>query len=349
MKKEYLISGNFLGKDIVGLTRKAVQYTLQLDKLEHAKQIHLLVPEDLMEYCPKLNNIDVMKGDRSRSGWNTKVAMKTAKKYGYTYVNFTSPFANMKDSIISMDDVRYMEKNRDGWYDSFKFRLKMYIRAKLGTMMAGRIATVSEFSKERIVKHFRVKPEKIFVISNGWEHINEVEADDGILRKYDDFGGKSYYFTLGSLAKHKNHHLIMELAKNNSDSFFVIGGGIDPEIVFSGSEQRNTDNLVFTGKLTDGEIKALMQKCKAFIFPSFYEGFGIPPLEALACGAQVIVSDIAVHREIFGKSVRYISPYGGNEDLEKLLEETVDSPEDILKKYSWEQAGKEWNKIMYEE
>lgn len=346
MGEKYLISGNFLGKNIVGLTRKAFQYLIQIDQLENADQIYVAVPEDLAEFCPNLKRVKMLKAAKSCDGWNTKVAIKMAKKYGCVYVNFTSPFTIRKQSIVSIDDVRYMEKNQGEYFDSLKFRIKMFIRARIGTLVADKIVTVSEFSKERIEYFFNVNPNKIFVIPNGWEHILSIEEDNRIIQKYEKLNGREFFFTLGSLAKHKNHKLIMNMAANNPEKLFVIGGGIDPEIWFKGSEQKNTDNLIFTGMLTDGEIKSLMKRCKAFIFPSYYEGFGIPPLEALACGADVVVSDIAVHREIFGDTVRYISPDDENVNLESVLSQNVSKPDRVLEKYSWKVAGEKWYELL---
>ena len=65
----------------------------------------------------------------------------------------------------------------------------------------------------------------------------------------------------------------------------------------------------YLGYVTDGEAKALMANCRAFLFPTLYEGFGIPPLEAIACGApRVIVSDTPCMREIYGPHAAYLDP-----------------------------------------
>ena len=84
----------------------------------------------------------------------------------------------------------------------------------------------------------------------------------------------------------------------------------------------------------------LMQNCKAFLFPSFYEGFGIPPLEAMSTGCQIVVSDIPVMHEIFGDSVHYIDPNSADIDLKELLAQPVSSTAPILEKYSWEKSAK---------
>ena len=84
-----------------------------------------------------------------------------------------------------------------------------------------------------------------------------------------------------------------------------------------------------------------MEKCKAFILPSYYEGFGLTPLEALSCGAKVIVARAASLPEIYGNAAHYIDPFNTDVDLDALLEEPVESPDAILEKYSYDTAARQ--------
>ena len=92
--------------------------------------------------------------------------------------------------------------------------------------------------------------------------------------------------------------------------------------------------------------KALMTYCKAFIFPSYYEGFGIPPLEALSVGAKIIVSDRASLPEIFGKAAVYISPDDPYVNLSELMKEETTGSEEILDAYSWEKQAYKLNQLL---
>ena len=88
---------------------------------------------------------------------------------------------------------------------------------------------------------------------------------------------------------------------------FAIAGGGSLEAEAKRLGLANLPNVVYLGYVSDGEAKALMHHCKAFLFPTLYEGFGIPPLEAVACGApRIYVSDTPCMREIYGDCAGYI-------------------------------------------
>ena len=105
-------------------------------------------------------------------------------------------------------------------------------------------------------------------------------------------------------------------------------------------------NLFYLGYVSDDEAKLLMKECKAFIFPSIYEGFGIPPLEALAMGSQVICSNAVCLPEIFKDSVHYIDPYKHDINLNTLLSEKTEPAEKVLSLYSWEKTAEKTFEII---
>ena len=83
-----------------------------------------------------------------------------------------------------------------------------------------------------------------------------------------------------------------------------------------------------------------MKHCRAFIHPAIYEGFGIPPIEALSCGAPLILSPATCLPEIYGKSAHYIDPYNYDVDLEALLKEPVAPASEVLDRFSWDDEAK---------
>ena len=101
---------------------------------------------------------------------------------------------------------------------------------------------------------------------------------------------------------------------------------------------KSLDNLIYTGYLKDDELASLYSNCKAFIFPSLYEGFGIPPLEAVIMGCKhLILSNIDVLREVYGDNAVYADTLKEFRLPEKMVEVKTD---ELIKKYSWDIAAR---------
>ena len=119
---------------------------------------------------------------------------------------------------------------------------------------------------------------------------------------------------------------------------------VPPEV----EKLKTLSNIVMTGYLSDGEVKALLSKCKAFVFPTYFEGFGLPPLEALSCGTPIIVSDVTSLPEIYGSCAHYIDPNNPNVDLDALLKEPVESAQPLLEKYTLINTAKRMYAVIKE-
>ena len=235
--------------------------------------------------------------------------------------------------------------------DTFKFRQsfkRMLIAVKLFSSV---IVTDSDYQKEEIKKYFGIVngEKKVYTVYPGWEHLQGTEADESIFEKHGNIKKGEYFYSLGSIAPHKNFKWVTEAAKRNPDKQFVIAGGKDLSMWKDDISETERQNIIFTGYVSDGESKALMKNCKAFIFPSVYEGFGIPPLEALLCGAKVLCSNATCLPEIYEDTVVYFDPYDYDADIDELLKKPVANPAKIFKKCSWERAAQKWRKIILNE
>jgi glycosyltransferase involved in cell wall biosynthesis len=191
------------------------------------------------------------------------------------------------------------------------------------------------------VETYHVDPERVAVIYNSWNHFKTIKPDYSV---FDNFPAlaKPFYFSLGSLSKRKNINWIITYASKNPDSYFAVSGTSLPTTQIDGLGNASAlGNILLLGYLDDAQVKALMERCKAFILPSYYEGFGLTPLEALSCGAPVIIANAASLPEIYGNAAHYIDPFNTDIDLDTLLKEPVESPYAILKKYSYDAAAKQ--------
>lgn len=138
-------------------------------------------------------------------------------------------------------------------------------------------------------------------------------------------------------------------SKKNPNDYFAISGFVNIQKFKSELDLESPPNVIYLGYLSDEEVKAIYKKTKALLFPSLYEGFGLPPIEALSSGAKVVVADIKSMHEIFEDTVFYINPHEYNISLDELLSQKVEEPEKTLEKYSWRNSAEKLLKLIREE
>lgn len=238
---------------------------------------------------------------------------------------------------------------------SFTFRLKYRLIMRQMGRIARRILTVSQFSRRELVRWCGIPEGKIDIIYEGREHILRAEADAGILERAG-LSGRPYFLAVGSNSVHKNFQIILDAFArlNRSDIDLVITGG-DFSKVFQSQMYRLPVNARRIGYVSDAELKALYQGALGLVFSSRYEGFGIPPLEAMTCGCPVISSSAASLKEVGGDAVIYFDPLDARmlaEQMDKLASDPAlrdDLRQKGLKqagKFSWRQAALETWEIL---
>lgn len=204
-----------------------------------------------------------------------------------------------------------------------------------------RILTDSYNARNDILEFYKPQGKPIQVIPCAWQHFERVQEDDAVIDRLG-LREKDYFFSMGSRFPHKNIQWVSRAAAQNPQYTFVVSGAIPGDIKDTSYEGSQASNVVFTGYLSDPEVKALMRHCKAFIQPSLYEGFGIPPMEAMSVGADCIVSNAASLPEVYGNSVWYIDPLDYDHiDLDEIMSRPKESNDVILNKFSWEKSARE--------
>lgn len=340
--RKIVINGDYLTfKTFAGACRFASEILDELDLLVEGEDIELLVPQ-YAKSVPKFKNIKIVKqGNQSIQVWRNFYLPRYVKKNNALLVDLTQAFPLGANGITCFFDCipEIVENSYSGFIGKYIRKPLKLAQRKLAAKRSRAILTISECSKNDIVRIYGVPAEKVKIAYCGWQHINEIEKSTGILEKYPRLKDNEFYFCLGSRVPHKNIQWIVAAAQQNKNSLFVVSGEN------SYSKNFNTEefpqNIIFTGYISDGDIKTLMGKCKAFILPSFYEGFGIPPLEALSQGAQAIIADASCFPEIYGNAVHYINPNNyKNIDIAQILKSPAESPMAILEKYSWKESAK---------
>jgi glycosyltransferase involved in cell wall biosynthesis len=198
---------------------------------------------------------------------------------------------------------------------------------------AENIIAVSEFSKSEIVKYYKVDPKIVSVAhpsvdrkhfySRSAEEVHKVKA------KYDIFADK-YIFSVGNVEPRKNYTRLIEaykkLPKNITDEcpLVIVGaGGWNNDDIKAAMQQAKEEGYrIINPKqfVLDEDIPALYSGASFYVFVPIYEGFGMSPLEAYACGVPVIASNVASVPEAAGKAAIYVDPYDVDDIAEKMRE-----------------------------
>lgn len=332
--RKIVISGLVYGQKPTGIYRYANEILLELDKMIPPNGVDLIVPA-YSQTIPAFNNIHVIKyGNVKGLLWEqTSLAMWLIKNNAES-INFTNSMPLLRPGNIVIHDVSY--KVNPSFYKTAHGKLAMWwhrFNYWWASVTRSSVITVTEYSKKCIAQSYRISEKRITVIGNAWQHIERVKEEDG-LNKYNLSDGK-YFFSLGSLSERKNTKWIYALAQKYPEYTFVISGNQAKNSVDMGNEV--PPNVIRTGYISDGEMKNLMIHCRAFIFPSKYEGFGIPPLEAMSLGAPVISSNASCLPEIYEDQVTYIDPDIYEANLDNIIR--YDDTQRILDKYSWRKSA----------
>lgn len=338
-----IVNGRFLLHRTTGVERYARELLQELDNLIQPGEIVMAIPTETKD-VPEYKNIKVKKvgklGNRLWEHISFPWYVKRQKGFSLNLCN-TAPLSS--PGIVAIHDMK-VKAHPD--YFSRKFRLWYNILFKNETSRAKMIITVSEFSKKEIMKYYGVSGNRIVVIPNAWQHYERIEYDENTLFKYDLLKDQ-FFFAMGSMEPNKNFKWIAEEARKNPNQIFAIAGAINEKVFSDGLGFECPDNMKLLGFVSDEEAKTLMRDCKAFLFPSIYEGFGIPPLEAISAGCKrIIVSDTEVMREIFSKSVIYINNDLSLADISENIEYTQF---EVLKKYSWSNSAKLLKRLLFKE
>jgi glycosyltransferase involved in cell wall biosynthesis len=169
-----------------------------------------------------------------------------------------------------------------------------------------RVVTVSDFSR-RMLARFGVAPiERISVVHNGVDHILAVAPDAGVLDRLGLSSG-GYAFTFGSLQPHKNLALLLRAFDQPAlrDLQLVVSGGLDAPAIERAFGVAPSRNVLLAGRLSDGEIRALLESAVCLACPSTTEGFGLPPLEAMLVGCPAVVAPAGAMPEVCGEAAVY--------------------------------------------
>ena len=340
------INGRFLTQPLTGVNRFAYELTCAL----------IQQGVDIIVVCPQkelISDYDISQFTIIKFGFGTSHVWEQFSlpfffvgKGDYLLLNFTGagPIA-ISNKIITIHDLAFLEN--PSWYSKSYVILYKFL-TPLSAKTSKRILTVSEFSKKEIINKLGINSEKIEVIYNA---ATKCESENkSILSNVPE----RFLLAVSSIDPRKNFERLVRVFSHLCDyNLVVVGSGYRS---FSGVNiKTDSKNIYFLGRVSDAELTSLYKKAMAFIYPSLYEGFGIPPIEAMSYGCPVIVSDIDVLHEVCGDAALYINQYD-EIDIKNKIKEICFNPslrEELREKgyknisrFSWVNSANKIKKIL---
>ena len=243
-----------------------------------------------------------------------------------------------RPSVVTLHDLQHLDLPAMFPRSERLFRSVAWHRSVLA---ADRVIVLSEFVRERAIAKLDVRPERIRVVHSGVDHDRlrpaPVEREAFLL-----YPARPW--------PHKNHTLLFEafavVRRERPELTLVLTGGGDFGALPDGVETR--------GLVSDDELASLFQRAAAVVFPSLYEGFGQPPLEAMACGAPVACSEAASLPEIVGDAARLFDPRDPDA-IAEAIHEVLAAPDEWSRRgiaraasFSWDETARRTDAVYAE-
>ncbi|MFA5971554.1 MAG: glycosyltransferase family 1 protein [Lentimicrobiaceae bacterium] len=279
---------------------------------------------------------------------------------------FLSPdgFLSLASGVKSVNVIH--DLNFEHYPEDIPFLMRKYYSVMMPkfAQKASRIATVSEYSKSDISSMYHVDTSKIDVVYNGAGSIFKPLPEADQQKTRETFSqGHAYFFFIGTLHPRKNLVNLFNafdlFKKGDSKGIKLVLAGArmwwtdEIRLAYEGMEYR--EDVIFTGRITDPELASLMASALALTYVSYFEGFGIPILEAFHCDTPVITSNITSMPEIAGNAAILTDPFSINsiaDAMQKIASDTglrkklIVAGREQRKMFSWEQtAQKLWGCI----
>lgn len=343
---------------------KLLNYLQKLDT--NNRYSVLLKPDDFKNWNTSNDNFNKVLCDVKEFTWAEQIKLKEIiERLKPDLVHFTfaqQPAFYNRKTITTIHDLTTLRfNNPDKNILVFKFKQQVYAwLIKRAVKKSSRVIVPSKFVKQDVIKFTKVNESKVRVI---------YEAADEITNKpkpIESLASKKFIMYIGRPTPHKNLERLIdaftELKQTNKDLCLVLAGKEDNNyrVIKRKVEGRGVKDIVFTGFVSEAELRWLYENCQAYVFPSLSEGFGLPGLEAMAHGAPVVSSNATCLPEIYEDSAQYFDPISTASMIEainevlnnpKRREELINKGKVQTKKYSWERMAREtldiYNEVGY--
>ncbi|MCF8429795.1 MAG: glycosyltransferase family 4 protein [Bacteroidia bacterium] len=320
------------GMDIV-----ALELIKQLQLIDTKNEYFIFVNniEDLSA-LPKTSNFNIIKVKTSPYPlWEQFYLPKAVKDTGVEILHCTSntsPISLNIPLILTLHDIIYLEKWNFTQGTSYQIAGNLYRRwnVPIAVKLAKHILTVSDFEKNRIINHFGLDTSRVSTVYNGvGNHFNIVTDIEALLRVKNLYNlPDNFIFFLGNTDPKKNVIGVLKalaiLKQKGQLKSKLLMLDINRDYLNNLFKQINDftliDDIVFCGYVPNSDLPAIYSQANLFLYPSLRESFGIPLLEAMACGIPIITSNTSSMPEVAENAAVYVNPFDANEIANAIIE-----------------------------
>ncbi len=307
-------------------------------------------------YVPERCRIErVSENPYQRLGWDLPRRVRKDRA-DLLHVQYTAPLFCQVPLVVSVHDVSFLEHPQ--YFTRFRAR-QLRLTVKRTVERAAAVLTPSDFSRASILRHYRIDPAKVVVVPNAvssqFRPIDRRVAAAAVRKKFGVAG--PMILMVGDLQPRKNHLGLLKAFEEAIHAY----PQLPHQLVFVGKEtwyskelhhaverSRARGRVHFTGFVEDADLVQFYGACDLFVFPSFYEGFGLPILEAMACGRAVACSSTTAMPEVADASAILFDPHSPWE-MARALTDVLLNPELRVRlerlgahratMFSWERAA----------
>lgn len=340
------VNARFLTQQITGVQRFALEISRTLREICREEDIQFLVPKNI-QLNSEANELNVkIIGSHTGHLWEQFDLPRHLKKLGNPpLLNFcnTAPilYSNKLSTLHDITYIRFPHTYSKVFRYFYRFVMPLILKT------SKHIFTVSEFSRKEIVEYYHIPSDKITVVYNAVDKSFQPQQDENLKKE-------NYLLAVSSVKENKNFGMILKAFKKVSKQksnlkLFIVGdlkngnfSNIDLSLFI------NNPRIKLLGRVSDVQLVKLYSNAIAFLFPSLYEGFGIPVLEAQACGCPVVSSNVSSMPEVLNNSGALINPTS-IDDLVNAINNIVDNNDyrnNLIEKgfqnknrFSWIQSG----------